>query len=189
MQRLIYDPLGARRVLTDDVVVSPSEELQAPQIGAELLKLEGELDVLVGLDAVEERRVGLGDGAALQLLPGHHVHLVILHAIGHPAVHARAHNVQLIPDLGVQYHALAWHESGRGDKEEEEEKEEGNGRKTSLSFHFTAICLAKFWPEPPGCSRGLGDVFIGLQTMDNRKSARVGEGAGLFAFQRRVRPS
>lgn len=75
------------------------------------------------------------------------------------------------------------------DKEEEEEKEEGNGRKTSLSFHFTAICLAKFWPEPPGCSRGLGDVFIGLQTMDNRKSARVGEGAGLFAFQRRVRPS
>ena len=150
MQRLIYDPFGERRVLTDDVVVSPPEELQAPQIRAELLKLEGELDVLVGLDAVEERRVGLGDGAALQLLPGHHVHLVILHAIGHPAVHAGAHNVQLIPDLGVQYHALAWHESGGGDAGEEEEEEEEERwilvscRKTdekSFIMHFRLKCL------------------------------------------------
>lgn len=50
------------------------------------------------------------------------------------------------------------------DKEEDEE----NRRTTILSFHFTALCLAKFWPEPPGCSRGLGDVFIGLPTMDNK---------------------
>lgn len=122
MQGLIYYPFRERQVLTDDVVVSPSEELQAPQIGAELLKLEGELDVLVGLYAVEERRVGLGDGAALQLLPRHHVYLVILHAIASPAVHAGAHNVQLIPDLGVQYHALAWHESER-------RRREGKGKK------------------------------------------------------------
>lgn len=110
---LVVDPFREGRVLTDDVVVFAPEELQAPKVGAELLKLEGELDVLVGLDAVEQGRVGLGDGAALQLLSRHHVYLVILHSIAHPTVHAGAHNVQLIPNLGVQYHALAWHESER----------------------------------------------------------------------------
>lgn len=98
-------------VLTDDVVVATPEELQAPQVRAELLKLEGELDVLVGLDAVEERRVGLGDSAGLQLLPGYHVHLVILHAVGDAVVHAGAHDVQLVPNLRVQHDTLAWDES------------------------------------------------------------------------------
>lgn len=43
---------AAISVLTDDVVILAPEELQAPEVGAELLKLEGELDVLVGFDAV-----------------------------------------------------------------------------------------------------------------------------------------
>lgn len=104
--------------LTDDVVVFPSEELQAPQVGAELLKLQGELDVLVGLHTVEQRRVSLGDGAALQLLPGNHVDLVILHPISY-SVHTWADYVQLIPYLRVQHQALAWHESGEREKGEE----------------------------------------------------------------------
>lgn len=100
-------------VLTDDVVILPLEELQAPQVGAELLELQGELYVLVRFDTVQQRRVGLGDGAALQLLPGNHVHLVVLNAVTHAAVHPRTHNVQLVPDLRVQNHALARHKSGR----------------------------------------------------------------------------
>lgn len=40
--------------LTDDVIVLSFEELQAPQVGAELLKLEGELHVLVRLVTVEQ---------------------------------------------------------------------------------------------------------------------------------------
>lgn len=100
MEAIIY-PSVDQWILTDDVVVPSPEELQSPQVGAELLKLQGKLDVLVGLDAVEQRRVGLGDGAALQLLPGHHVHLVVLHTLANPAIHTWAHNVQFIPNLGV----------------------------------------------------------------------------------------
>ena len=33
--------------LTDDVVVLATEELQAPEVGAELLELEGELTMLM----------------------------------------------------------------------------------------------------------------------------------------------
>lgn len=40
--------------LTDDVIVLSFEELQAPQVGAELLKLEGELHVLVRLVTAEQ---------------------------------------------------------------------------------------------------------------------------------------
>ena len=120
--------------LTDDVVVLATEELQAPEVGAELLELEGELDVLVRLDAVEQRRVGLGDGAALQLLPGNHVHLVVLHPVTGATVHARAHDVQLVADLWVQHHALARHKSVDVEKRERQREREEDRRRWQLEI-------------------------------------------------------
>lgn len=59
--------------LTGDVIILPFEELQAPQVGAELLELECELHIPVRFVTVQQGRVRLVDGAALQLTSGDQV--------------------------------------------------------------------------------------------------------------------
>lgn len=53
--------------LTGYIIVPPFEELQTPQVGAELLELEGELYILVGFVTVQQGCVCLVNGAALHL--------------------------------------------------------------------------------------------------------------------------
>ena len=90
--------------LTGDVVVVVTLELQAHVVGTELLELDGELDVLLGLVAVDQD-VGVQDGAAgLSLLLLHQVELVEL--VRPRAVPLRADDVQFVPDLGVDRQPL-----------------------------------------------------------------------------------
>lgn len=89
-------------VLTDDVVVFSSEELQAPEVGTELLELKSEFDVLVGFDAVQQRRVGLRHRARLQLLVRNHVEFVVLDSVHGAALHSRTNNVHFVADLRIQ---------------------------------------------------------------------------------------
>lgn len=105
---------GCTQRLTGDVIVPPLEELQTPQVGAELLELEGELYVLVGLVAVEQGRVLLGDGAGLYLTSGDQVHSVELLLCPGGSICPGTHNVHLIPDLGVQDQTLTPNKSVRG---------------------------------------------------------------------------
>lgn len=102
-------------VLTDDVVVFAFEELEAPQVGAELLELEGELDVLVGLVAVQQRPTALRHPAALELFLCDLVHTEIFdtgaRALARPE--SGAHNVHFVPNLRVQGDAFPGHEPGK----------------------------------------------------------------------------
>lgn len=101
-------------VLTDDVVVFSSEELQAPEVGTELLELESEFDVLVGFDAVQQRRVGLRHRARLQLLVRNHVEFVVLDSVHGAALHSRTHNVHFVADLRIQDQTLTLNEPAQG---------------------------------------------------------------------------
>lgn len=101
---------GRRAPLTGDVVVDVPVELQAHVVGAELLELDGELDVLLRLVAVDQH-VGVEDGAAaLRLLPLHQVQLVelVLSAL----VRFGTDDVQLVPDVRVNHQALSRQKSG-----------------------------------------------------------------------------
>lgn len=109
--------------LTGDVVVPPPEELQTPQVGAELLKLEGELHVLLGLVAVQQRRVGLVDAAALQLALGHQVDPVELLFAPAGVLGPGAHDVHLVPDLRVEQQPPTGTESAKGEERRRGERE------------------------------------------------------------------
>lgn len=89
-------------VLTDDVVVFSSEELQAPKVRTELLELQSEFDVLVGFHAVQQRCVGLGHRARVQLLTRNHVEFVVLDSVHGAALYSWTHNVHFITDLRIQ---------------------------------------------------------------------------------------
>ena len=89
--------------LTGDVIVLPPEELQTPQVGAELLELERVLHVLVGLVAVQQEHVRLVDGAALHLASGDHIDPVeLLLGLG-GTVRPGTHDVHLVSNLGIQH--------------------------------------------------------------------------------------
>lgn len=94
--------------LTGNVIVPPSEELQAPQVGAELLELERVLHVLVGFVAVQQEHVLLVHGAALHLTLGDHVDSVELLLSPGGTVRAGTHDVHLVSNLGIQYQTLVW---------------------------------------------------------------------------------
>lgn len=102
--------------LTGDVVVDIPLELQAHVVGAELLELDGELDVLLRLVAVDQH-VGIQDcAAALSLLPLHQVQLVVL--VVSALVRFGTDDVQLVADVWVDDQALASDEPGsQGGKE------------------------------------------------------------------------
>lgn len=55
--------------LTDDVVVVHALELVAPEVGRELLELDGEATLAGGLVAGQHNVGGAGDLAAVRLLP------------------------------------------------------------------------------------------------------------------------
>lgn len=91
------------------MVVFASKKLKAPQVGTEFLKLEGELDVLVWLVAVQQRHVALLHPAALKLFLCDQVHTEIFDtgacALARPE--SGTHNVHFVPDLRVQGDAFA----------------------------------------------------------------------------------
>lgn len=103
---------GKAKGLTGDIIVLPFEELQAPQVGAELLELEGELDVPVRFVAVQQGRVCLVDGAALQLTSGDQVDSVKLLLGSRGSVVPGTHDIHLVTDLRIQHQTLTWTESG-----------------------------------------------------------------------------
>lgn len=83
-------------------------ELVAPQVGRELLELDGEAALARGLVARQHDVGRTGDLAAVRLLPRRHevelVELVIGRGPGR--VQRRADQVQPVPDLRVQDVAL-----------------------------------------------------------------------------------
>lgn len=91
------------------MVVFAFEELKAPQVWAELLELEGELDVLVGLVAVQQRHISLRHPAALKLFLCDQVHTEIFDAgacaLARPE--SGTHNVHFVPNLRVEGDAFA----------------------------------------------------------------------------------
>lgn len=124
-------------VLTDDVVVFSSEELQAPEVGTELLELEGKFDVLVGFDAVQQRRVGFGHRARVQLLAGNHVEFVVLDSVQGAALYSRTHDVHLIADLRVQDQTLTLNEPERGEKKKKRKQTDKKRTERSVSLMLT----------------------------------------------------
>lgn len=85
--------------LTCDEVVPVPLEFQAHVVGAELLELDGELDVLLWFVAVDQH-VGVHDGAAgVSLLSPHQVQLVEL--VVPARVGLGADDVQLVPNVWV----------------------------------------------------------------------------------------
>lgn len=92
--------------LTGDVIVPPLEELQTPQVRAELLKLECEFDVPVGLVTVQERCVRLVKGAALHLTSGDQVHSVELLLFPQRRICPGTYNVHLVSYLRIQDQTL-----------------------------------------------------------------------------------
>lgn len=91
------------------MVVFAFDELKAPQVGAELLELEGKLDVLVRLVAVQQRRIALLYPAALKLFLCNQVHTEILD-VGARALarlESGTHNVHFVPNLRVYGDAFA----------------------------------------------------------------------------------
>lgn len=120
--------------LTGDVIVPPLEELQTPQVGAELLKLERELHVLLGLVTVQQRRVRLVDGAALHLGLGHQVDLVELPVPPGGGLSPGTHDVHLVPYLRVEEQPLTGNESARK-KEEKSAKPSTNMKLLELMNH------------------------------------------------------
>lgn len=99
--------------LTGDVIVLPLEELQAPEVWAELLKLERELDILVRLVTVQQGGVSLGHATALHLTFGHQVDFVELLCPPWGGVSPGAHDVHLVPYLRVEHQTLTGSESGK----------------------------------------------------------------------------
>lgn len=97
------------------MVVFAFEELETPQVWAELLEFKGELDVLVGLVAVQQCHVALLHPAALNLFLCDQVHTEIFY----PSVCALArpesgtHNVHFVPDLWVEGDAFAGYKPGK----------------------------------------------------------------------------
>lgn len=85
------------------MIVFSFQKLQAPQVGTELLKLEGELHVLVGLVTVEQRHVALSDPTALQLLFGNKIDPEVfdVRLLSGACLDSGTHNVHFVPDLGV----------------------------------------------------------------------------------------
>lgn len=97
-----------RLALTGNIIVPPSEELQTPQVGTELLELERVLHVLVGFVAVQQEHVRLVHGAALHLTLGDHVDSVVLLLNPGGTVRAGTHDVHLVSNLRIQYQTLVW---------------------------------------------------------------------------------
>lgn len=102
-------------VLTDDVVVFAFEELEAPQVGTELLELESELDILVGLVAVQQRHVVLRHPAPLKLFLCDQVHTEIFNTGAHALAQHESgtHDVHFIPNLRVQGDPFAGYKPGK----------------------------------------------------------------------------
>lgn len=97
--------------LTGDVVVLPLEKLETPKVGAELLELEGELDVAVRLITAQQGRVYLVNDAALHLAEGHQVNSVELLFTPWGHVWSGTHNVHLVSNLRIQDQTLTWRKS------------------------------------------------------------------------------
>lgn len=93
------------------MVVFAFEELKAPQVGTELLKLEGELDVLVWLVAVQQCHIAFRHPAALKLFLCDQVHTEIFDtgACALARSETGTHNVHFVTDLRVQGDAFAWY--------------------------------------------------------------------------------
>lgn len=105
----------SRNKLTSDVVILPLEELQPPQVGAELLELERELDIPVRLVAVQQGGVGLVYSAALHLTSGDQVDSVelLLFALG--GIRPWTDNVHLVPNLRGEDQTLTQSEAVKND--------------------------------------------------------------------------
>lgn len=97
-----------KKTLTGYVIVLPLEELQTPQVGAEFLKLERELYITVWFVAVQQRRVSLVNGAALQLTSRDQEDSVELLLSPRGSIFPGAHNVHLVPYLWIQDETLTW---------------------------------------------------------------------------------
>lgn len=95
-----------KKPLTGYVIVLPLEELQTPQVGAEFLKLERELYITVWFVAVQQRRVSLVNGAALQLTSRDQEDSVELLLSPRGSICPGAHNVHLVPYLWIQDETL-----------------------------------------------------------------------------------
>lgn len=99
--------------LTDDVVVMHTLELVTPEVGRELLELDGEASLAGGLVAREHDVGGAHHLAAVGLFPRRHevefVELVLWRGPG--GVQRRADEVQPVPDLRVQHVAFLVMES------------------------------------------------------------------------------
>lgn len=102
---------GYTQRLTGDIIVPPFEELQTPQVGAELLELERELHIPVRFVTVQQGCVRLVDGAALHLTPGDQVDSVELLLRPRGSVWAGTHDVHLVPNLRIQHQTLTWTKS------------------------------------------------------------------------------
>ena len=100
--------------LTDDVVVMQALELVAPEVGRELLELDGEAAFARGLVARQHDVGRAHDLAAVGLLPRRHqvqlVELVLRRGAG--AVLRRADQVQPVADLREEHVALGVVEPG-----------------------------------------------------------------------------
>lgn len=97
--------------LTGDIIVLPFQELQTPEVGAELLEFKRKLNILVGLVTVQQGGVPRVDGAALHLTPGDQVHSVELLLFPLGGVPPWTNNVHLIPYLRVEDQTSTWNES------------------------------------------------------------------------------
>lgn len=103
-------------------------ELVAPQVGRELLELDGEAALSGGLVAGEHDVGGSHHLAAVRLFPRRHqvelVELVLRRGAGR--VQRGADEVQPVPDLRVQDVALVVPEPGEEEREEKERKQKGS---------------------------------------------------------------
>lgn len=104
----------------------------APEVGRELLELDGEAAFAGGLVASEHDVGGSHHFAAVRLLPRRHevelVELVLRRGPG--GVQRRADEVQPVPNLRVQNVALVVSESkGRRDEDKKNRKEATEGEK------------------------------------------------------------
>lgn len=94
-------------LLTGDVIVCETLELESHVVGTELLELDGEFDVFLWLVARHQDIWVQYCAAGLRLLFLHQVEFIKL--IRPPHVPLRADNVQFIPDLRVDHQALPRH--------------------------------------------------------------------------------
>lgn len=94
-------------VLTGDVIVCETLELESHVVGTELLELDGEFDVFLWLVARHQDIWVQYSAAGLRLLFLHQVEFIKL--IRPPHVPLRADNVQFIPNLWVDHQAFPRH--------------------------------------------------------------------------------